>query len=136
MERIYVVFTSHISADIGHVTDEPIIAFGSKKQAEDYIKERRTEDERQKDYFSKIGTFNIKWWAEEISISDMVFNGKAEDRIESKWGCRYADNGWNDHYCHNCDWVINLPPTEQLNYDYCPHCGAHMVNPKGEKPEK
>lgn len=133
MDKIYLVSTSSINRDVGHVTSEPIIAFGSRAAAKEFMNERKTEDERQKDYFIKEGVYDIKWFMEEIGLNDMNLNADAKDRQESKWKVQPADNGWTDWICANCEFTDNVDNRVILDYQYCPKCGCRMVNPNGGK---
>lgn len=135
MDKIHIIFTSSLNRDIGHVTSEPIIAFGSRSAAKAFMKERIEEDDKpdQKESYSKEGIYDVRWWMEEISLNDMNLTGDTRDRLEAKWEIKDADNGWKDWVCTNCGFTKNLEPSLILGYKYCPECGCTMVNPKGGK---
>ena len=56
-----------------------------------------------------------------------VFNKR---EVEAKWLWNLADNGWADHTCSHCGYTINTDIHVSVDYQYCPACGARMVNGK------
>ena len=51
-----------------------------------------------------------------------------EERKTGEWEWELADNGWVNHICSNCGYTKNTDIHVYLGYNYCPHCGARMVN--------
>lgn len=131
MDKIHVIFTSSLNRDVGHITSEPIIAFGSRPAAKAFMNERREEDERQKEYYISEGIYDVRWWMEEVPLNDMNLSADSKDRLEAKWEIKPADNGWKDWVCTHCGFTKNLDNPITIDYKYCPDCGCRMVNPKG-----
>lgn len=132
MDKIYVIKTTHLSSDAGRLISENVIAFGSKKAAERYVDERRKSTATDVDYLAKEGVFDQKWMISEVPASDITIDPEEGDRLISNWITETNQNGYVDYICGNCLWKINLDPTTQLGYYYCPKCMAKMRNPNGD----
>lgn len=44
----------------------------------------------------------------------------------TQWIHKFADNGWMDHICPICGFTENTDVHVQLDWNYCPNCGARM----------
>ena len=58
-----------------------------------------------------------------------------EQAVEATLGrgtCRFewslADNGWADHTCSECGYRENTDIHVSLGWNYCPNCGAKVVD--------
>ena len=53
------------------------------------------------------------------------------------WEERVGYGGWGDTYYHcsvcGSDWVLEDGTPKANEWDYCPHCGADMIEPKTTK---
>lgn len=132
MQKLYIVKSSHLNAQAGRKIVENIISFASKKEAERYAEDRRKSSANDVDYNAKEGIFDMRWWIEEISLSDVNLDAEANDRLLANWLTSTNGNGYVDYTCGNCMWTIQLDPATKLGYKYCPNCAYKMRNPNGE----
>lgn len=50
------------------------------------------------------------------------------ERKKGKWKRRIVDSGYNaDWICSECGYRVK---TDFVNYNFCPHCGAKMIEPQ------
>ena len=72
---------------------------------------------------------------DDMTALTVMWHLTAEQDIEATLGrgtCEYvwslADNGWADYTCSNCGHVENMDINNYPGFDYCPKCGAKVVN--------
>lgn len=62
------------------------------------------------------------------------FTLKDKKIISNRWKCEFADNGWKDWICPDCDTVVwNDDVHVHLEWPYCPHCGNKIIEWEEEK---
>lgn len=62
------------------------------------------------------------------STHERYFTLKDKKIIKNRWKCEFADNGWLDWICPDCDTVVwNDDVHVSLSWAYCPICGNKIV---------
>lgn len=129
MQKIYVIITTYYDAkDKQRLISTPIVAYGSKNEAESYVSKMRDDDKKDIENLTSLGILDKKWHIEEISLADMNDTLDARDRLESHWIEKRADNDWIDHICANCNYTENVHPDIKWKAPYCKECGCRMTN--------
>lgn len=69
-----------------------------------------------------------------IKEETYVLNGKnvkmSETSLTTELIWDLAENGWADYTCKNCGYATNVDIHVSVTYNYCPYCGAKVINNK------
>lgn len=71
-----------------------------------------------------------KLYLESISPSTQhkYFTLKDKKIISNRWKCEFADNGWMDWFCPDCDTLVwNDDVHVHIEWPYCPFCGNKII---------
>lgn len=65
---------------------------------------------------------------------ECMWENKYEPQCKhGKWRWELAPNGWANHICSECGFKENTDIHVKLNWQYCPNCGARMIQESGDE---
>ena len=59
-------------------------------------------------------------------VEDAFDEGEIQEVVRGMWITEFDDMGWLKHSCSNCGYFRRTDIHVELNWSYCPNCGAYM----------